>query len=770
MNRPVRDALALACLACPAAAAPAAPPSDFEVLVVGTGHAPTMFLSPEYTPAHLRAVLDAAAPDVVAVESHPEWFAHGRFHVVTYEAQGVAVPWARERGVPAVGVDWKDVDDWDRLEQLGALAETRRLEPWAASEAAWPLAAFSLGSSRFDPSSLGSYDLRHINSEEYGRSRHARLEPEDPNFAARRDRGIAANCVAAMEAHPGGRLVVVVGAHHKPFLDVLLARVEGVRVLQLGRDLPWPGAGDVDAAWTAQHLVVTLGWLLDGRATYGRRLPAQHLARAEELVGRLGALGGSALEARYFRARLDAARGRAAEAAASLDALLTEAAAGADCDLHPFPMRWWRMRYTFEESLLLERAALHLAEEDDAGRAAAEGLLATVERGARFRLRTLERTSPRETRSLDGIDDPGFELGARAPDFFSGWYAYLPTGQGALRWEGDEDQRVEGARSLRLTIEEAHPTGWGFVVRQECRVPVALAGRTFEFELALRSEGLESATLQAGHSFASNVHEAITAQDFALTDGAWSRAHVVLTIPESGEFSLRVHFRGPAGARVWLDGGTPLPARYVTIPREWSRARLALAFPAALLGAGSFPAAEVAPVDPPAAAPAQEPFGLPGGTAVLRDGGFEAGTLARTPDTGWFCGDGEEVVTWRPDNAVRVEGARCLRAQLAAATNAAGGRPGLLQIVPALAGPHTFKLRVRADGPGEVLLTAGTWDEDRTFRELARSSHALEAIAWVEASLALSPSIDAGAVGLFVYLPQVAGRSVWLDAATLQAD
>ena len=122
--------IALSLLALPATAQETA---NFEVLVVGTGHAPTMFLSEASTPAHLRAVLEQAAPDVVAVESHPEWFAHGRYHVVTYEAEGVAVPWARERGVPAYGVDWKDVDDWDRLEQLGALRDATTASPRTSS-------------------------------------------------------------------------------------------------------------------------------------------------------------------------------------------------------------------------------------------------------------------------------------------------------------------------------------------------------------------------------------------------------------------------------------------------------------------------------------------------------------------------------------------------------------------------------------------------------------------------------------------------------------
>ena len=101
---------------------------EFEVLVIGTYHAPTMFRRDSYTPAHIRAALIAAKPDVVAVESHPEWFAKGRFHVVTYEAEGVAVPWARDCGIPVFGVDWKDIEAWERKEEAMALQAARPLQ------------------------------------------------------------------------------------------------------------------------------------------------------------------------------------------------------------------------------------------------------------------------------------------------------------------------------------------------------------------------------------------------------------------------------------------------------------------------------------------------------------------------------------------------------------------------------------------------------------------------------------------------------------------
>jgi len=103
----------LALLAGPGRADEDAKEPRFEVLVVGTIHAPWLFRSAKFHPGHVRAALEAAKPDVVGVESNPEWFAKGIFHDVTYEAQGIAVPWAKTKGIPVYGIDWMDVQAWE---------------------------------------------------------------------------------------------------------------------------------------------------------------------------------------------------------------------------------------------------------------------------------------------------------------------------------------------------------------------------------------------------------------------------------------------------------------------------------------------------------------------------------------------------------------------------------------------------------------------------------------------------------------------------------
>jgi len=727
--------------------APAAAQSSFEVVVFGTYHAPGMFFSDDYTPAHIAAALEQAAPDVVAVESHPTWFAAGRYHVVTYEAEGVAVPWARERGLPVHGVDWKDIVAWDQSEERWALRAASSLEGVAIGA---PPTRGSFELARRLPTDPA--DFQHLNSAEYGESRHVGLAKDDPEFAGRRDRGIAHNILELMKAHPGKRLAVVIGAHHKPFLDELLSRVEGVTVLQPGVDFPWPGEEEIDSAWTAEQLVTVIGWRLDGRGTYGASMDEAWLAGVERLLDRLDRDGSKPEVARYLRARWHAEAGRTGPSVELLGELLHRDTP--DAELYPFPMRWWRMRYDLNEAVRIERARLALALDPGSGRPLAETLLAPVEYAAARRLRDLERTQPRELRRDPVIRDAGFEAGAEAASIFDGWADYIATGHGRIRWEGDEAEVQEGARALVLTIEEAGP--FGFHVRQECKLPVTRSGGAIEFECSLRSEGLTRVSLSAHLPWSSNDRTPLSEAVLDPAVPGWQRARIEFEPPASGEFALYVKYDGPVGSRLWLDDGTPLVTDFMTRPREWSRAVLARAFPAALLGL-------------------RDPFEVT--TAVrltstrpvgeLTDAGFEAGKLAPSPMSGWYFDPADPALRVAGDEEHRTQGERSLRVSIEQAKNRMGGSPGLSQLVSGAAGPISFQLSLRADGPATVKLNAVTWDDENRFRSLATRDVQLEKEVWTEGALDFEVPGGARSVGLFVYLPAEAGRTIWLDDASL---
>src|SRR5580765_2477273 len=70
------------------------------IMIIGVEHAPGELRGEKYSPAYIRSTLQAFHPQVVGVESNPEWFAKGLYYHATYEAQRIAVPFAKENNLP----------------------------------------------------------------------------------------------------------------------------------------------------------------------------------------------------------------------------------------------------------------------------------------------------------------------------------------------------------------------------------------------------------------------------------------------------------------------------------------------------------------------------------------------------------------------------------------------------------------------------------------------------------------------------------------------
>ncbi|MHC4895936.1 MAG: hypothetical protein ACYTGW_02400 [Planctomycetota bacterium] len=360
----------------------------FEVCVLGALHAPWQFRTARFTPGHIRAALRKINADVVGVESNPKWFAAGKFHVVTYEAQGIAVPFARQHGLPVYGIDWMDHDAWatlsaERRPQLVSMLTT------AAGYGSLTKAMFG----QQKPEQLKQltdyffqkdFDFAYMNmigSDEYAK-KSLRGDPESKEFGGRRNRNIAARCEEVMKKHPGKRLVVVIGAGHKAVLDVLFGRMEGVRVLRLDHEIPAPTEKEVEAAWTDDDLAVALGHNLDGeRSCFHREL--MDVPYVRRLLARFMKAKGREAHAHYFAVRLalitndlDAAE----QSLSAIDKLEKEEEEATNAKLYPFPMEHWRMVYTFPQALCIARAELALARGQ---RGKAEKLLAGLAKAVR---------------------------------------------------------------------------------------------------------------------------------------------------------------------------------------------------------------------------------------------------------------------------------------------------------------------------------------------------------------------------------------------------
>lgn len=97
--------LALLLFLLPRAGSTQGPAGPTRVVILGVGHS-TQLVSEGQSPAALRAFFDRVSPDVMAVERPPNELARDDHYEFTYEIQYVALPYARERGIPVHGIDW----------------------------------------------------------------------------------------------------------------------------------------------------------------------------------------------------------------------------------------------------------------------------------------------------------------------------------------------------------------------------------------------------------------------------------------------------------------------------------------------------------------------------------------------------------------------------------------------------------------------------------------------------------------------------------------
>lgn len=335
----------------------------FEVLVIGSLHAPWQFRSERFTPAHIRAAIQLAEPDVLGVESNATWFAHGRFHEVTYEAQEIAVPYGKAHSIPVYGVDYMDVERWES-EQHEHWRQRWTMIEQSLSAHVLPLQMFGevMPSQRKRTQEYFSnpdFDFRVLNNIVGNEDKPLSLpwNSDDPNFGGERNRRIVENCLQVMANHPDKRLVVVIGAGHKAVLDVLFGRIEGVCVLRFSEDVPIPEERNLRGGWTTQDLIVTLGHNLDGERSYFHP-ELVDLPRMRRLVAELDAHGTHSNLAEYFRGRILFMSGDLDSAALRFDEIIDSIP---EAELYPFPMNHWRMCYTFQQTVRIEKARILLA-------------------------------------------------------------------------------------------------------------------------------------------------------------------------------------------------------------------------------------------------------------------------------------------------------------------------------------------------------------------------------------------------------------------------
>jgi len=224
--------VAIVILICVAGLAQQQPPTT--VFVIGGIHQSHEGAS-KYTYERMGEIYKHLRPEVLCVEGLQQYIDDGTFKLMPRDFSRFMVPQAKKDGIPIVGIDWWN-DNGGRWLELQRKSEN---DPHLASaNEVWGGLFLSLN--RY----FAENDFEQVNAPEVtalwaakNRLRERVLAgfPEYrfiPEFERERNDQMLAKTVAAVNAHPGKRILVAVGIDHKFFLEEGL-RAQGVRVLEV---------------------------------------------------------------------------------------------------------------------------------------------------------------------------------------------------------------------------------------------------------------------------------------------------------------------------------------------------------------------------------------------------------------------------------------------------------------------------------------------------------------------------------------------------------
>lgn len=281
-----------------------------EVVVLGVAHS-AMLVAESYQPAVFRAYFDRVQPDAICIERAPEEFARGSHYEFTYEIQHIAVPYAREHGIGVCPFDWLPAVE----DQLLAFNVDLGQSPFLRGPRTYSdfLSYEDSASLRRGLFTAESQEVR----DEFRAWYMSMAEPPRHDFARRlflyRTFLQAMRIARAAQEHPGGRVLVVVGAMHKDDLERILADQPGVRVVPPPR-FGQPTGDEIESHIREEDLAAIATFNLLGVQSTTGNVAWDWI---EAVVDRLERAR-PGVESALLRTRLDVLRGRlSAERAAA---------------------------------------------------------------------------------------------------------------------------------------------------------------------------------------------------------------------------------------------------------------------------------------------------------------------------------------------------------------------------------------------------------------------------------------------------------------------
>jgi len=275
--------------------------SPTTVTILGVDHA-AQLVSERDQPALLEAFLDRVEPDAICIERAPESYARNDYYEFTYEVQDVVVPFARRSGIELCPIDWEPPIEDQRLGfgmSLDVPPELRLLKGFPSFLSFGPEALKRDFFRADDPANLQKVT-------NWASTPAARGKDDLPRrLYLYRTYMQARRIAAAVRAHPGGTVVVVVGEFHKHDIEAILKDEPGLRLVQpssFGR----PSAADIAAHDRPEYRAAIASFNLLGLQSLSGAVDYGYVAHALDALEAKGATA----QTRLFRTRLDLLQGR----------------------------------------------------------------------------------------------------------------------------------------------------------------------------------------------------------------------------------------------------------------------------------------------------------------------------------------------------------------------------------------------------------------------------------------------------------------------------
>jgi hypothetical protein len=242
------------------AAARAAAPHPTRVVILGVDHS-AQLVSEKDRPGLLTAFIEKLHPDAICIERAPRQAARNDYYEFTYEQTGIILPYVRAHHMPICPVDWMPPAEDMRLafgRDLTRLPEIRPARGYQSFMAFHDPKTLKLGFFAFDKPAATAKAMK------WAAKANPRMDRDFPRrLYLYRTFLQARRVAAAAHAHPGGTVLLVIGAWHTPEIEQILAHDPAIHIVEPSA-IGLPSDRAADAATTDTQRTAILSFNLLG--------------------------------------------------------------------------------------------------------------------------------------------------------------------------------------------------------------------------------------------------------------------------------------------------------------------------------------------------------------------------------------------------------------------------------------------------------------------------------------------------------------------------